>query len=268
MRCAVPVVALFAPLVLLCCEQKTARTVPAAAVADEKSAIVIVGDLPLWTLSQGLLEQKETIPIGEVLTLTGQARTASQSGKERDFLGVRRVSGSEGWVRADFTVSRSILSVVTTENAVIYSAPANTCASTESIPRLTIVAVHSDTGGMRFIRVTCFDTSSKLMRRSVYLRNEGVSARPSDVQAAILLQLAAGSKSVTQQKAFLSSALKDYPDSVFAPELQAALDALTAPAPAPAPVPAPAPPPEPSAPGAPQEGAAAPAGSLAATFHA
>ena len=111
---------------------------------------------------------------------------------------------------------------------------------------MTVVAIHSDTGGMPFIRVTCFNPAAKVILRNVYLRNEGVSSRPSAVQAAILLQLAAGSKSARQQKAFLTSALKDYPDSVFMPELQAALDALTSPAPQPAPAPestpAPAPP--------------------------
>jgi hypothetical protein len=244
MRCAGPVVALLVPLVLLSCEQKPARASPGAAVADSRSAIVIVGDLPLWTLSQGGLHQEEKLPMGEIVALTGQTQKAAQAGKERDFLSVRRESGKGGWVRADFVVSRSILSVITTENAVIYSAPSNTSASTESIPRMTLVAVHSDTGGMRFIRVTCFDPVSKLLRSGVHLRNEGVSARPADVQAAILFQLAAGSKNVTQQKAFLSSALKDYPDSVFALELQSALDALTAPAPAPAPAPSPGPEPE------------------------
>ncbi|MGA2642032.1 MAG: hypothetical protein ABSG21_14155 [Spirochaetia bacterium] len=241
MRRGSPVVAFLPLLVLLSCEQKSAHTGPEATVADSKSAIVIVADLPLLTLSQGALSFKETLPIGEKLALTGQAQKATQYGKERDFLNVRRESGSEGWVRADFVVSRSILAVIPKDDAVIYSAPANTAATTESIPRMTIVAIHSDTGGMSFIMVTFFDAAAKVLRRNVYLRNEGVSARPSDVQAAILLQLAAGSKSPKQQKAFLTSAIKDYPESVFALDLQSALDALTSPAPAPAPTSAPAP---------------------------
>ncbi len=253
MRRASTFAVLFVPLALFSsCEQKAARTVPEATVADSKSAIVIVEDLPLWTLTQGTLALKETIPIGEKLAIIGPGQKAAQSGKERDFLNVRRASGSEGFLRADFVVSRAILAVITTDNAAIYSAAADTLATTESIPRLTIVAIHSDTGGMSFIRVTCFDPAAKLLRKGVYLRNEGVSARPSDVQAAILLQLAAGSRSITQQKAFLTSAITDYPESVFAPDLHAALDALTSPPPAPAPVtpvvpaPAPAPPPAPT----------------------
>jgi hypothetical protein len=252
MRHASALVVLCASLVLLSCQQKAAQSAPAATVADSKSAIVIVGDLPLWTLSLGSLTQKETIPIGEKLALAGPAQTMTQSGKERDFLNVKRESGSEGWVRADFVVSRSILAVITTDDAVIYSAPADTSATAESIPRMTIVAIHSDSGGMSFIKVTCFDPGAKVLRKGVFLRNEGVSARAFDVQAAILLQLAAGSNSVKQKRAFISSAIKDYPESVFAPELQSALDALASPGSAPAPASAPASTPAPAPPPAPE----------------
>ena len=154
----------------------------------------------------------------------------------------KRESGGAGWVRADFVVSRAILAVVTNDNAVIYSVPNNTAATTENIALMTIVAIHADTGGMRFIRVTCYDEASKTLLRGVYLRNEGVSSNPDDVQAAILLKLAARSKSVRQQKAFLTTAIKDHPGSLFMPQLTEALAALNAPPPPPAPTPALAPP--------------------------
>ena len=92
---------------------------------------------------------------------------------------------------------------------------------------MTIVAIHADTGGMTFIRVTGYDPAAKVLLKGVYLRNEGVSSKPADVQAAILLQLAAGSKNRRQQQAFLTSAIKDNTDSVFLPELNAAFAALT-----------------------------------------
>jgi len=225
-RAPVPV-ALLVLLVLLSCQQKPAPLVPQSVVADAKSAFVILGDLPLWTLAQGALTLKESISIGEKLSLPGQTAKAVQAGKERDFVQVRRESGSEGWVRADYVVSRAILAVVTTEGAVIYSVPNNTAATTAVIPRMTIAAIHADTGGMTFIRVTGYDPVAKLLLKGVYLRNEGVSSRPADVQAAILLQLAAGSKNRRQQQAFLTSAIKDNPDSIFMPELNAALAALT-----------------------------------------
>ena len=208
---------------LLSCEQHAPRDVPQSVVADARSAFSVVADLPLWSLSQGQLTFKESIPIGEKLALLGQSAKVLQSGRERDFQQVRRMSASEGWVRADSVVSRSILAVVTADDAVIYAVPHNTAATTASIPRMTILAIHSETGGMTFIRVTGFDPVAKLMLKDVFLRNEGVSSRPADVQGAILLQLAAASKSPKQQQAFLRTAIKDYSDSIFMPELTAAL---------------------------------------------
>ena len=221
--------ALLALLPLICCQPKPALTVPPSVVADAKSAFVIMADLPLFALEQGTLVARGTLPIGEKLALLGPATKTFQAGKERDFVPVRRDSGSEGWVRADLVISRSILAVVTTDTAAVYEAPHNTAATTSTIPRLSIIAIASETGGMTFIRVTAFDPVAKILLRNVYLRNEGVSSNPDDVQAAILLQLAADSNSLVQQRALLASAIKDHPGSLFIPELNAALIALTAP---------------------------------------
>ena len=230
MRHRLPAAALCTVLTLLSCQQKQEHTGPQAIVADAKNAVVIVGGLLLYNLAGGALTAtKETIPIGEKVAIVGPSQKITQGGKEREFLHVKRDSGSDGWVRADLVVSKAILAVIATDNSVIYSAESNSAATTESIPRMTIVAIHSETGGMPFIRVTCYDPAAKIMLRNVALRNEGVSAKPSDVQAAILLQLARASKSPKQQKAFLTSAIKDYPDSIFLPDLQSALDALSAP---------------------------------------
>ncbi|MGA2975343.1 MAG: SH3 domain-containing protein [Spirochaetia bacterium] len=233
MRRSLVPLALLILISVLSCERKPTSLIPPAVVADAKSAIAIMSDLPLWTLAQGALTFKEGIPIGEKLALLGPSEKVVQSGKEREYQHVRRESGSEGWVRADFIVSRAILAVITTDDAVLYSAPANTSATTETIPVMTIVAIHSDSAGMSFIRVTCYDAVAKMLLKGVYLRNEGVSSKPSDVQAAILLQLAAASKNAKQKQAFLSSAAKDYPDSIFMPDLTQALAALNAPPPPP-----------------------------------
>ena len=243
MRHRLPAAALCTALTLISCQQKAEHTGPQAIVADSRSAIVIVNDLPMWAQDGAVLAPgRETIPIGEKVALLGPPQKYTVSGRERDYVHVRRDSGSEGWVRADQVVSRAILAVIAEDEAVIYSAEANSAATTESIPRMTIVAIHSESAGMPFIHVTGFDPAAKIMLRGVILRNEGVSAKPADVQAAILLQLAAASRVPRQQKAFITSAIKDYPDSFFMPDLQAALQALAAPVPAPAPAPTPAPP--------------------------
>jgi len=233
MRRRLPAAALCTALILLSCQQKQDHTGPQPIVADARSAIVIVADLAMWRLDGGsLTAANETIPIGEKVAVEGQSQKFTVSGRERDYLHVKRDSGSEGWVRADQVVSRAILAVIAEDEAVIYSGEADSAATTESIPRMTVVAIHTQSAGMPFIRVTGFDPSARIMLRGVILRNEGVSARPADVQGAILLQLAAASKSKRQQKAFLTSAIKDYPDSFFIEDLQSALQALTAPSPA------------------------------------
>jgi hypothetical protein len=209
-------------LLLLSCQPNTAHEVPQAVVADSRSAFSVVPDLPLWTLEDSAPTQKETVTIGEKLTLLGKSTKVTLGGREREMVQVRRLAGSEGWARADSVVPRSILSVVITDDAVIYTVPYNTAATTASIPRMTVVAVHAETGGMTFIKVTGYDATAKLLLKGVWLRNEGVSSKPGDVQAAILLQLAAASRSPKQQQAFLRTAIKDYPDSIFMPELTAA----------------------------------------------
>ena len=221
--------AIASALLLFSCEKTQSSATPPATIADSKSCLVVVPDVTLWDISGTTLVPKGTVQIGEKLTLGGQTRRVAVNGNPRDFLRVRRDTGAEGWVRSDYVVSNAILAVTTSE-VVIYAVPRNTAATTDTIPSMTVVAIHSDSGGMPFIHVSFFSPQQKPSVSEVYLRNEGVSARPDDVQAAILLQLAAESTSPKQQEAFLSSGIKDYPQSLFLPQLQQALAALHAPA--------------------------------------
>jgi hypothetical protein len=258
MRHACALVALLTLLTAVSCEQRHSSPVPEAVVSDARSAFAIAADLPLYSLSNGTLTQRETITIGEKLALLGQTEKVTQAGKDRELLHVRRASGNDGWVRSDFLVSRSILAV-TTDDAVIYSVPNNTAATTAIVPRLTVLAIHADTGGMSFIRVTGFDASAKMLIKDVYLRNEGVSSKEEDVEPAILLKLAAASHNQKQRQAFLSSAIKDFPGSIFLPDVKAALDELTAPPTPAAPAPAASTPAAPAQQGAASTAPAAPA---------
>ncbi|HUI72415.1 MAG TPA: hypothetical protein VL354_17990 [Spirochaetia bacterium] len=220
--------AIASALLLLSCQKAKTTGLPPAEIADAKSCLVLAPELTFWDLSGSALTQKGTVQIGEKLVLLGQTRHATLNGKERDLLKVRRDTAKEGWVRADSVLSNAILAVAIVD-AVIYSVPRNTAATTASIPRMTVLGIHSDSAGMPFVQVSAFDPQQRVLLSDVYLRNEGLSARPDDVQAAILLQLAAASKSQKQQEAFIETGIKDYPESVFLPQLKEALDALRAP---------------------------------------
>jgi len=221
--------AIASALLLLSCQRNQSAALPPATIADSKSCFSLT-DVTFWDLSGTTLTQKGSVQVGEKLALLGQGRHVTLGGKERDLLRVRRDTGAEGWVRGDYVISNAILAV-TTADAVIYSVPRNTAATTDSIPRMTVLAIHSDSGGMPFIHVSFYDPQQSSVRSDIYLRNEGVSARPDDVQAAILLQLAAESNNQRQREAFLTSGIKDYPGSLFLPQLQDALNALHSPAP-------------------------------------
>jgi hypothetical protein len=213
--------------VLSCAKKPSAAKPQKASVADDKSGFAIMAETPLWDLSAGTLTLKETLQIGERVDLLGQSARATQAGKQREFIAVRRDTGKNGWARADFIVSRSILAV-TTDEAIVYDAPKNTAATTTVIPPMTVLAIRSDSGGQTFIRVTAYDSAARTLLRNVFLRNEGVSAKPDDVQSVILLALAGASKNAKQKEAFLSSAVKDHPGSAFLKQITEARTALRA----------------------------------------
>jgi hypothetical protein len=198
-------------------------------VSDAKSGFCILNNLAFWDQqSNGALKWKASVQLGEKLQLLDQTVKAVEPGSstEREFIQVRRDSGVEGWIRSEYVVPNSILGVITSEEAVIYTQPKNTAATAEAIPNLTVLAVLKDSAGQSFIKVTLFD---KYLRSGIFLRNEGVSTRSSDVESAILLILARQSDKENLKKTFLESAKKDYPDSIFAATIDGALSVLADP---------------------------------------
>jgi hypothetical protein len=197
-------------------------------VADDKSGFVILGALPLWDITEGQLKWKDNLQIGEKLSLTGSSQKASQSGKERDFLQVRRDSGKEGWARADYVIPRSMLAVITAEEAILYTQPKNTSPTGKSLPRMTILAIHRDSAAEAFLRISAVD-AEQVLQKELFIRNEGLSTSAADVQSAVLFQLAAQAKNAKQKEALLRSAVTDHPGSAFIAQVEEALAALAAP---------------------------------------
>ena len=226
----------FCALVLFiagCQKAPAPSSTPAAKadVADAQSGFVILAGLGLADITDGAVKYVDSLTLGEKVSLTGQARKAGPAGSERDFVEVRRESGKAGWARADYVVASSMLGVVTADGAVIYSEPKNTGATAKIVPKLSILAIHAETAGQAFIRITTYDPAAKVLSHDVYMKNEGVSTRGEDVQSAILLLLAAASDKPTQKRAFLQSAAKDYPGSMFITQVEDSIAALNAPPP-------------------------------------
>ncbi len=220
-------------LIVVSCGQKTSGGAQGASplASDAKSGFCILADLPLLDQqADETLKYKESIQLGEKLQLLEQATRAVDPYRkqEMDFIKVRRESGSEGWVRAEFVVANSVLGVVTSEEAIVYSQPKNTAATAKSVPALSIIAIAKETAGQPYLKATLYDQALYL-QSGVFFRNEGISTRADDVQSAILLILAQTKKDGKLKKTLLESAQKDYPDSAFKARIEEALAVLSSP---------------------------------------
>ncbi len=220
------------PLAIVSCQKApsaAAAQPPAAIVADSSSGFMVRSGQGLYDIVDGNAKWTTALLLGEKLALTGQAAKGKLSdGKDRDFVQVKRDSGTVGWARAEYVVSNALLAVVTADGAVVYKEPKNTAATGTTVPQMTVLAIQADSAGQAYIRVTWFDPVSLMLWKDVYVRNEGISTRLDDVESVILLQLAAASANETQKRALLDSAAKDYPGSSFILKIEEALAAIAA----------------------------------------
>ncbi len=221
-------------LILLSCQKGPQKPAEASAnAANAKSGFVIIAGLGLADIAEGKAKFVDSLTLGEKVALTGLAGKGTGSdGKERDFVQVKRDSGSTGWARTEYVVPNCFLGVVTADESIVYSEPKNTAATARSILKTTVLAVHAESAGQPLLKVTAYDPAANLFHKDVYLRGEDVSSKPDDVQGAILLQLAGATKNPKQKEAFLKSAARDHPGSLFIAQIEESLAALSAPPPA------------------------------------
>ena len=223
--------AVLAVLAVVSCTPVHVPPPPADVVADGTSAFVIADGAGLYGLDGQTLTYRTSLPLGEKLALVGTTASVTQSGQRRSFLAVKDAAGALGWMRADLLASRVVLAAVVDDEVPILTLPAEGAQTGATIPRGVVLAIDMATAGTPFLRVTGYDPSAKRSLTGAWIPNAGTSSQSVDVAAAVLLRLAAASDNATQRRAFLSSAQKDYPTSVFAPDVKAALDALNAPPP-------------------------------------
>jgi hypothetical protein len=189
-------------------------------VSDDKSAFSIVDDLPLGRIVDGNLIPTARVQIGEKVALVGEEREALYEGRTIGLTHVQLSSGEDGWSRSLYIIPDAVLAVITDEQVPIYGAPMNGLTPKGTLSRMTVIAIARDSAASDFIRFSCFDTSTRAFHSGSYLKNRGLSSQIANVESAILYRLAQRSKDRAQKEAFLGSALKDFPDSAFAPILR------------------------------------------------
>jgi hypothetical protein len=205
---------------------------PASLAADSAAGFNILHKLSLMTeKDDGSLAFKEALTLGEKLAVLAEPvkKMDPYAKAEKDFLKVKRESGTEGLARADYIVTKSTLGVIVAEDSMIYSQPKNESATVDVLPNLCIIAVSNDFTSQNFVLASAVEPVKGTLRKNVYLRKESISTSAEDASSAILFFLARKSDNSKQRETLLKSAQTDYPGSVIAPMITKYLNALTLP---------------------------------------
>ncbi len=197
-------------------------------ITDAQSGFCVADELSLWEAGAAAPRRLSSCTIGEKLSLTGETSRMLLNGIQRSVIRVRQTSGTEGWVRAEYVIPDSILGVVVEEGAASYRRPDPAAPTSQTLKRMTVVAIHKRTAATDFLRISYTDPKDGRLL-SAYARNTGISSYLHDVRSAILHAMAARTQNIRTRAGLLTLALNDYPQSKFTPEIRMALEAVEKP---------------------------------------
>lgn len=196
----------------------------AAVPLAPNTAVILVHGTPLYEENNKVLKALDYLTLGDIVTLVNRTGTFSENGKDRDFTRVRAPNGKEGWARTQFMATKASLGVVTAEKAVIYSEPRDVKLTSRFVGTLTLVAILQDGSSGSFAKIQAYDVAQGvLFTDSTFVSMDDLSTSAADVNAAILIDVAAATKDAVVKKNLLTIALKKYSQSLFLPRIQAGL---------------------------------------------
>jgi SH3-like domain-containing protein len=186
---------------------------------------VILNNLPLYLEDKGNLTFKESLVLGDKVTVLSKSSKYKINGNERDYTKVRAPSGNEGWVRSSYVVQKCSLAVVKTDKATVYSEPRDVKITSKTISAMTIVAVLDDGTNSEFAKLVCYDTAQDAYYtdQPVFLSADDLSSADADVNSVILYTTAMATKSKDIRANLFKVVQKRYSNSIFFDKIQAAL---------------------------------------------
>ncbi len=164
-----------------------------------------------------------SINFGEELTLLNESETDSKTNKSYER--VKLLDGKEGWVRADFIAKGAKLAAVATD-AQIYKRPGISNITDEVISAGTIVVLKGTKD--EFSEFISKNDASNKRKEGWLLGEKALTTDDEDLAAAILLSKALAEKNPQKRKEKLAQVADQYPNSVFAKNAQANIDAVDA----------------------------------------
>jgi len=215
---------------LSACEKKsetgTGTDVKLQAISNAPAMYIIRHGAGLYDISGADATYKSALTLGEAVTSLKDTTKAKIDSKEYTFVKIRKDDGKEGWVIDFYAAQNGLLAVVTSDKALIYKGARNVDVTGEILPRGTVFVVFPATVKDNFSGFTAYEMAKKYVITDKFLKQADFSSSASDIQSAILMQVASLTKEKIQIEALLTTASKDYPDSVFASEIQTKLNAF------------------------------------------
>ena len=191
---------------------------------QKNEAFVIMNDLPLYQEQGGALKWKESLVIGDKVTLLGRTYKFKIEGNEREYIKLRSPAGTEGWSRIQYIVPKAQLAVVKSEKATVYSEPRDVKMTSKTVSQMTIVAALQDGSTPAFAKVVCYDSyQDKYYTDPIFLSKDDLSFADADINAIILYTTALSTKDKGLRAKFLGNIEKNYSASVFFDKIRAAL---------------------------------------------
>jgi hypothetical protein len=192
---------------------------------QKNEAFIIVNDLPLYAeQGGGNLKWKESLVIGDKVTLLNRTYKFKVEGNEREYLKVKSPAGNEGWVRTQYAVPKCRLAVVRAESATVYSEARDVKMTSKTVSQMTIVAALTDGSTPSFAKVVCYDAvQDKYYTDPIFLAIDDLSYADADISALILYTTAMASKDKGLRAKFYGNIEKNYSSSIFLDKIKAAL---------------------------------------------
>jgi SH3-like domain-containing protein len=191
---------------------------------QKNEAFVIMNDLPLYQEQSGNLKWKESLVIGDKVTLLNRTYKFKIEGNEREYLKVRSPSGTEGWVRTQYVVPKCQLAVVRAEKATVYSEARDVKMTSKTVSQMTMVASLIDGSTPAFAKVVCYDANlDKYYTDAIFLSKDDLTYADADISALILYMTAMSSKDKGMRAKFFGNIEKNYSSTLFFDKIKAAL---------------------------------------------
>jgi len=199
--------------------------------AHKASAYIMLHGLSLWTKDGESVVYAKSATLADRVEISGKPIDLDYKGTKREYSLVRFPDGAEYYARTPYVVSADQLAVVRDVKCVYYTEPRIIGATTNVVPRLSIVAVVDPTITDGFIKVSYAKPLPEgIMVTDKWIKRDTIVDADVDVQAAVSLAVvnSIAEKDRDLKVNILEGAAESYSSSAFFDDISNMLLSLNA----------------------------------------